>query len=88
MRPLTQDSDKANLRFPEGLRQRLKEVARDNGRSMNAEIVVRLEASFQSKMPFAADLWMSVEDYINRSVAERLATIESDRRGGGGNGQA
>ncbi|MDX0543933.1 Arc family DNA-binding protein [Sinorhizobium medicae] len=39
------DSDKFMLRFPNGMRDRLKEEAAKNGRSMNAEIVHRLEAS-------------------------------------------
>jgi predicted HicB family RNase H-like nuclease len=33
------------LRLPDGMRERLKETAAENGRSMNAEIVERLEAS-------------------------------------------
>lgn len=41
------DSDKFMLRFPEGMRERIAEVAKANGRSMNSEIVSRLEQSFQ-----------------------------------------
>lgn len=35
------------VRFPEGMRDRLKEAASANGRSMNAEIVARLEVSLE-----------------------------------------
>lgn len=35
------------VRFPDGMRDRLKEVAHANGRSMNAEIVARLQQSFE-----------------------------------------
>lgn len=42
------DSDKFMLRLPEGMRQAIKEAAIKSGRSMNAEIVHRLEASFRS----------------------------------------
>ena len=45
-------SDKADqyiVRFPDGLRDRLKDEAAKNNRSMNAEIVARLEESFAEK---------------------------------------
>jgi enolase len=37
--------DKFMLRFPEGMRDRIAEVAKANGRSMNAEIIARLQKS-------------------------------------------
>lgn len=40
------DSDKFMLRMPDGMRDRLKEEAKNNNRTMNAEIVARLERSF------------------------------------------
>lgn len=45
---VTRESDKFMLRFPDGMRDRLKEAAHTNGRSMNAEIVARLQASFEA----------------------------------------
>lgn len=39
------ESDKFMLRFPEGMRERITTLAKDNGRSMNAEIIARLEDS-------------------------------------------
>ncbi|OUM01781.1 Arc family DNA-binding protein [Variovorax sp. JS1663] len=41
-----QAGDKYIVRFPEGMRERIAEVAKANNRSMNAEIVARLESSF------------------------------------------
>ena len=44
-------SDKADqymVRFPDGLRDRLKDEAAKNNRSMNAEIIARLESSFSN----------------------------------------
>lgn len=38
--------DKFMLRFPDGMRDRIREEAEANGRSMNAEIIHRLEQSF------------------------------------------
>lgn len=39
------DSDKFMLRLPDGMRDRLKEEAKSNNRTLNAEIVKRLEES-------------------------------------------
>lgn len=39
-------ADQFVLRLPDGMRPRIAESAKANGRSMNAEIVARLEASF------------------------------------------
>ncbi|QGA55856.1 Arc family DNA-binding protein [Brucella sp. 2280] len=38
--------DKIIVRLPDGMRDRLKEVAEQNNRSVNAEVVARLEQSF------------------------------------------
>lgn len=43
--------DKVIVRLPDGMRGRLKAEAEANKRSMNAEIVARLEASFSSISP-------------------------------------
>lgn len=37
-------SDQVKLRLPDGMRDELKEAAKVNGRSMNAEIIARLES--------------------------------------------
>lgn len=39
-------ADKFMLRMPEGMRERIADAAKDNKRSMNAEIISRLEDSF------------------------------------------
>lgn len=41
--------DQYIVRFPDGMRDKLKDAAKDNKRSMNAEIVERLERSFESE---------------------------------------
>lgn len=38
--------DQFVVRFPDGMRDRIKAAAEENGRSMNAEIVERIEESF------------------------------------------
>lgn len=39
-------NDQFNLRFPEGLRETVKDQAKENGRSMNAEIVFQLKRAY------------------------------------------
>lgn len=39
-------ADKVLVRMPDGMRSRLKDEAKGNNRTMNAEIVTRLQASF------------------------------------------
>jgi Arc-like DNA binding domain len=41
------DTAHLNLRYPEALRRRLERAAKNSGRSMNTEIVERLEQSFR-----------------------------------------
>ncbi|MEJ2802354.1 Arc family DNA-binding protein [Comamonadaceae bacterium PP-2] len=47
--PTGRDSDKFMLRFPDGMRDRIADSARAGSRSMNAEVVARLEASFNAQ---------------------------------------
>ncbi|CAN7143533.1 Arc family DNA-binding protein [Rhizobium sp. LjRoot254] len=39
------------VRMPDGMRERIKEIAAENRRSMNAEIVVMLEKQVQQRSP-------------------------------------
>lgn len=43
----SEEADRFMVRMPDGMRARLAEEARKNGRSMNAEVVGRLQASFE-----------------------------------------
>lgn len=40
-------SDQFNLRFPDGMRERIRASAEENGRSMNAEIIYRLQTTLE-----------------------------------------
>jgi hypothetical protein len=44
---LTRDQNKFIVRMPEGLRERIKATAEENGRSMNAEIIFRLQEAYE-----------------------------------------
>ncbi|WP_319568277.1 Arc family DNA-binding protein [Cohaesibacter marisflavi] len=53
---MVQDSPSRKLeqyivRFPDGMRDRIKDAAKQNGRSMNAEIIHRLEGSLAIEYP-------------------------------------
>jgi Holliday junction resolvasome RuvABC DNA-binding subunit len=48
-KPPSRTADQFVLRLPDGMRPRIAEAAKANGRSMNAEIVARLEASFANE---------------------------------------
>lgn len=41
-------ADKVLVRMPDGMREQLKVAAKSNNRTMNAEIVARLQSSFQT----------------------------------------
>ena len=43
--------DQYIVRFPDGMRERLKQAAAENKRSLNAEIIARLEQSLERKPP-------------------------------------
>jgi Arc-like DNA binding domain len=62
-------------RIPEGLRRKLEREAEQNGRSMNAEIIHRLESSFQreTEQLFARALDAVLRDVQDiKQQAERL----------------
>lgn len=81
---VNRDSDKFMLRFPEGMRDRIAEVARANGRSMNAEIIARLESTFAERAvvtdPVANEALLNRvqkilevrEDELFRSIEQRI----------------
>ena len=62
MRPMKQaiyssrTADKFVVRLPDGMRDRIAEVARLHHRSMNSEIIARLEQSMQQEASLADDL--------------------------------
>ncbi|MFW1751954.1 Arc family DNA-binding protein [Acinetobacter baumannii] len=45
-----------NLRWPEGLKEKVAQSAKEHNRSMNADIVARLEQSFEAKKVNKSDL--------------------------------
>lgn len=65
-----QDADKFMLRLPDGLRDKIATLAKENKRSVNAEFVARIEASLQ---PDTADAAPEISREIARHAAQILA---------------
>jgi len=75
---MTQDTpsrslDKVIVRLPDGMRDRIREAAENNNRSMNAEIVSRLEASFGMDVPLVQGTVNAVQGF--KAVAKQLTTL-------------
>lgn len=45
--PTGRGSEQFVVRFPDGMRDRIREAAETNGRSMNAEIIYRLQTTLE-----------------------------------------
>lgn len=82
-----QSEDKYVVRFPDGMRDRIAEEAKKNNRSMNAEIVARLEKSFEEPIQLEGEL-RSFEDVERRlqqianqlQLQSRLIKIQAKNR--------
>ncbi|WP_285295511.1 Arc family DNA-binding protein [Aureimonas altamirensis] len=80
MNKTTAESDKFMLRLPNGMRDELKAAAAENGRSMNAEIVHRLETSFSATRGITPDhpMVQSVMTMAMHALAASYAEMEDD----------
>ena len=66
------------VRIPSGLKKSLKEKSKENNRSMNAEIVARLEESFAKELPpweKESTIKKSVEKMDVRDIKELLVEV-------------
>lgn len=90
--------DQFMIRFPDGMRDKLKELASINGRSLNAEIIdliqtalewptVKVPAPLREEalevLPF--DVLDSIEDEIKLFAVQRLATTIENLKASRGN---
>jgi hypothetical protein len=82
-------ADKFMLRMPEGMRDRIAEEAAKNKRSMNAEIVARLEETFQAddrysvkqiQGPFDAETTEALVREIKRVAELAMVRVVEDRQ--------
>lgn len=74
-REIARDQDKFVLRLPDGMRERLKAEAEANKRSMNAEIVARIEDSFEARQRMDAGI-----QGVTELLTTVIARVASDMR--------
>lgn len=65
------DQHRSQYRLPDELYERLRKAAEDNGRSLNSEVVARLEFSFQPTIveqmaPLLEAMTARIVDEINK----------------------
>lgn len=65
MNTTSRESDKFMLRLPSGMRDRIRQTAEENGRSMNAEIVETLSKAYPD-----------YGDYTDRLVVAMIAAMK------------
>lgn len=65
-----QDQDKFIIRLPDGMRDQLKAAAKTNKRSMNAEIVARLQSSTGDVPLTAAQLSDALDCFWNAAIGD------------------
>lgn len=76
-----QPGDKYIVRFPEGMRDRIAEEAARSNRSMNAEIVSRLEASFNAEADRTKleEQFAKLQEQHKDLLAEYTLFLEADK---------
>ena len=73
----SQIAPKFNVRFPEGMREKIAKLAEANGRSMNAEILIRLKESMSMDI-YAVD--KNSGGYIATASDSDLFSIDARRK--------
>jgi hypothetical protein len=68
------DTAHLNLRYPEALRRRLERAGKSNGRSLNSEIVHRLEQSFRRED------FQPWQDAVNEGMMEIMGVVANVAR--------
>jgi predicted DNA-binding protein len=66
------DSQQTNIRLPEGMRERLKREAAAHGRTLNTEIVLRLERSLDESDESSAN---ALREYLQDELAAMRAEM-------------
>ncbi len=77
----TEEEVQANLKFPKSLKDKLKAAAKENHRSMTAEVVARLQQSFQEDHKEAAYSEFPPETMLKLLDAFRHSLTEQIREG-------
>lgn len=81
IKPPSRDLDKFIVRLPDGMRDKISKAADENKRTMNAEIVARLEESFegQDNTGSPKSSWMKiVKESALASLDKRVERLEDE----------
>ncbi|MBV8798703.1 MAG: Arc family DNA-binding protein [Alphaproteobacteria bacterium] len=85
---MARTDEQMNLRLPDGMRDRVRAEAKANGRSMNAEVIARLEASFQPRFDVPEEIQKMREQFqqmvmdvsdLRRALVKREADLSQAR---------
>lgn len=72
--PMIRDISPIGLRVPEPLKNLIRKAAKDNGRSMNSEILTRLNASFDPHLDLSrASTGELIRELIDRNEPGRIS---------------
>jgi hypothetical protein len=69
--------DQFLVRFPDGLRDRIRDAAKESGRSMNAEIVHRLEKTFEAGTLMTREEFQALSDGLHAGIQDALTDPEA-----------
>lgn len=64
------------IRMPSAIKEKIREVAKENNRSMSAEIVARLEDSFQNEQSAKAAYELGKSGYVDNYIESRPEEIQ------------
>jgi hypothetical protein len=79
IRFMTREDPQIKLRLPPDLKDRLAEAATDNNRSLNAEVVSRLQESFDSQAGDTEAVMERALDLFAEKVSQVLDAREKKR---------
>lgn len=65
----SQEMDRFNIRLPSGMREAIAERAKENGRSMNTELIFIIDEALKSPIPSQVDNSRFMKTY--KDLAER-----------------
>jgi hypothetical protein len=71
------DTTQLKVRLSEALRRQMEDAAARNGRSMNAEIVARLQSSVQKNQDAVTELAKMLLDSVSDDVRHRMIQLMS-----------
>lgn len=74
---MTREDPQMKLRLPAELKDRLAAAADDNSRSLNAEVVLRLEESFSA--PKSSRKAIALDEPTIDALADRIAALLDDK---------